>query len=166
MPQSLSLSLISDGVYGVGKIDLLTQSPTAFFSSRKCPGAAIRAAMSWAVNKARTKNPVISGFHSPLEQSVLKVLLSAESPFIAIICRRLELACLPAEWVQMLKKGNAAVISISQTRRRLTSESALRRNDWIAQRADEIVIAHASVDGNLIQQATEWELKGQRICYL
>lgn len=30
--------------------------------------------MDWTVEQARSKNPVISGFHSPLEQSALKVL--------------------------------------------------------------------------------------------
>jgi hypothetical protein len=57
---------------------------TAFFASRQCPGTAIRAAMDWALNQAREKNVVVSGFHSPLEQSVLKVLMAAHSPAVVV----------------------------------------------------------------------------------
>jgi len=44
---------------------------------------AIRAAMNWAVEQARSKCPVISGFHSPLKQSVLQVLLAAGNAAVA-----------------------------------------------------------------------------------
>lgn len=60
---------------GCGARELLNLELTAFFASRQCPGAAIRAAMDWALQQARAKRTVVSGFHSPLEQSVLKVLI-------------------------------------------------------------------------------------------
>ena len=75
--QSLSFWSMEDGERGVGSVSLLAQPLTAFFASRQCPGVAIRAAMNWAVEQARSKCPVISGFHFPLEQSVLQVLLAA-----------------------------------------------------------------------------------------
>jgi len=56
---------------GRGASGLLNTPLTAFFASRQCPGAAIRAAMDWALQQARAKQVVVSGFHSPLEQSVL-----------------------------------------------------------------------------------------------
>jgi hypothetical protein len=54
---------------GTGNANLLDLPMTAFFASRQCPGAAIRAAMDWALQQAKAKAVVISGFHSPLEQS-------------------------------------------------------------------------------------------------
>jgi len=37
---------------GRGAQGLLSEPLTAFFSSRQCPGAAIRAAMDWALEQA------------------------------------------------------------------------------------------------------------------
>jgi len=55
---------------GVDEQALLKAPLTAFFASRQCPGSAIRAAMGWALEQAQKRQGVISGFHSPLEQSV------------------------------------------------------------------------------------------------
>lgn len=72
---------------GCGARELLDLELTAFFASRQCPGSAIRAAMDWALQQASAKRAVISGFHSPLEQSVLKVLMAAGSPAVAVLAR-------------------------------------------------------------------------------
>ena len=71
---------------GTGSADLLDLPMTAFFVSRQCPGTAIRAAMDWALQQARAKAVVVSGFHSPLEQPVLKVLIKAHSPAVVVCC--------------------------------------------------------------------------------
>jgi hypothetical protein len=76
----------SEGEFsGCGNQRLLTGELTAFFASRQCPGTAIRAALDWALQQARTKQVIISGFHSPLEQSVLKVLITARSPAVVVL---------------------------------------------------------------------------------
>jgi hypothetical protein len=69
-----------EGVVWVGGVALLEQPLTAFFASRRCSGQAIRAAMDWAVKQARNKTPLMGGFHSPLEQSVLEIMLVAHAP--------------------------------------------------------------------------------------
>jgi len=51
---------------------------------------AICAAMDWALMQVREKQAIVSGFHSPLEQSVLKVLMSACSPAVAVLARPLQ----------------------------------------------------------------------------
>ena len=85
-----SLSFLQkDGIAGVGNMALLEQPLTAFFASRRCSGRAIRAAMDWAVEQARAKTPLIGGFHSPLEQSVLEVMLAAHAPVVIVIARKL-----------------------------------------------------------------------------
>ena len=89
-------------VSGLGCQHFLTLPMTAFFASRQCPGVAIRAAMDWALVQAQQKNVVISGFHSPLEQSVLKILLEAQSPVVAVLARQLDGAKLPTEWTTPL----------------------------------------------------------------
>lgn len=69
----LSFWPLKGGEQGLGNAALLDQPFTAFFSSRQCPGSAIRAAMNWAVEQARGRHPVISGFHSPLDQPLLSL---------------------------------------------------------------------------------------------
>ncbi len=121
---------------------------------------AIRAAMVWSVEQARIKSPVISGFHSPLEQSVLKVMLTAAAPCVMVIARKLEQAHLPSAWLRALREGMAAIVSMEDTTRRLTAELAARRNDWVAEHAARIVVAHASPEGNLMCQAMQCERAG------
>ena len=155
-----------DGASGVGNIGLFDHPLTAFFASRKCSGAAIRAAMDWAVEQARGRTPIISGFHSPLEQSVLKVLLAADASVVIVISRNLHGARFPSAWQRALQNGTAAIVSISNSKQRLTGASAARRNDWVAKHANHIVLAHASSAGRLMQQATQWEHEGYPISFL
>ena len=132
---------------GTGNADLLDLPMTAFFASRQCPGTAIRAAMDWALQQARLKAVVISGFHSPLEQSVLKVLIQARSPVVAVLARPVSGAKLPPEWVEPINQGLMAVVSANLTTTRLTSEVAMARNNLVAQLATAIVAAYASPGG-------------------
>jgi predicted Rossmann fold nucleotide-binding protein DprA/Smf involved in DNA uptake len=155
----LSFWPLASGEQCLGNAALLDQPPTAFFASRQCPGSAIRAAMDWAIEQARTKNLVISGFHSPLEQSVLKVLLAAKVPCVIVAGRQLQPKRLPQPWVQALQEGNAALVSVEQTTRRLTAELAARRNEWIAHRAERIVVAHFSEGGHLHRLCETWQSK-------
>lgn len=162
----LSLWHLEGGTQGVGNASLLDQPLTAFFASRQCPGVAIRLAMAWAIEQARSKNPVISGFHSPLEQSVLEVMLTAGAPCVMVIARKLEQTHLPSTWLSAVQNGTAAIVSAEETTLRLTTELATRRNNWIAEHATKIVVAHASAGGNLLRQVIQWENKGRSVDYL
>ncbi|MBI2355571.1 MAG: hypothetical protein HYV06_11215 [Deltaproteobacteria bacterium] len=122
--------------------------------------------MAWTIAQARSKCPVISGFHSPLEQSVLEVILTAGAPCVMVIARKLERAHFPPSWLLAIQNGTAAVVSMEDTTRRLTAELAARRNDWVAEHADQIVVAHASAGGSLSQQMAQWERDGRHIKYL
>lgn len=146
---------------GRGASGLLDKPLTAFFASRQCPGAAIRAAMNWALQQARAKSVVISGFHSPLEQSVLKVLIEARSPVVAVLARPVEGAKLLPEWAEPLVQGHLAVVSVATTATRLTGEVATERNHLVAQLATNIVVAHASSGGALASLLAQWQLAGQ-----
>ncbi|MDD2736602.1 MAG: hypothetical protein PHF56_21940 [Desulfuromonadaceae bacterium] len=145
---------------------MLDHPLTAFFASRQCPGVAIRAAMAWAVEQARSKSPVVSGFHSPLEQSVLEVMLAAGAPCVMVIARKLERAQLPPSWLRAVQDGMAAIVSMNDTTRRLTTELAAQRNDWVAEHAARIVVAYASAGGSLLRHSIQWENEGRSVDYL
>ena len=72
---------------GVDARALMKAPMTVFFASRQCPGAAIRAAMDWALAQAKVRSVVIGGFHSPMEQSVLHPLVQAKIPVVAVLAR-------------------------------------------------------------------------------
>lgn len=152
-----------DGVAGVGNMALLEQPLTAFFASRRCSGRAIRAAMDWAVEQARAKTPLIGGFHSPLERSVLEVMLSAHAPVVIVLARQLHVASLPVAWHDAVQAGTVAVVSMDDTQQRLTAELAVRRNHWIACHAAHIVVAEASPDGSLASCLAQWRSEGRRV---
>lgn len=151
---------------GQGNQALLDKPLTAFFSSRQCPGAAIRAAMDWALEQARRRQPVVSGFHSPLEQSVLKVLLQARCPVVAVLARPVAGARLPPEWAEPLAQERMTVVSAAASTTRLTGERAVERNQLAARLAIDIVVAHASPSGQLSACCDQWRLEGRMVVSL
>jgi hypothetical protein len=151
---------------GQGHQALLSEPLTAFFSSRQRPGAAIRAAMDWALEQARNRQPVVSGFHSPLEQSVLTVLLQARSPVVAVLARPVVGARLPTEWVEPLVQGRMTVVSAATRSGRLTEDMAAQCNEWVALWARQIVVAHASPGGRLAALCDGWSHAGQPLHWL
>ena len=161
-------SLERDGIrcQGKGARALLDQPMTAFFASRQCPGEAIRAALDWALQQARRRRVVISGFHSPLERSVLKLLLEARSPAVIVLARPLLRAKLPAQWLTAADLGDLAVIGLESDRGRLIEELAAQRNELAARFADEVVVAHASDGGSLAEQVRCWRDAGRHVAYI
>ena len=151
---------------GIGNPDLLDLPLTAFFASRQCPGVAIRTAMDWVLQQAKAGQVVASGFHSPLEQSALTVLLQARSPVVAVLARPVSSAKLPVAWAEPLAQGRIAVVSSISTPTRLTSEAATLRNAQVGQLATSIVVAHASPGGSLAGLVAQWLQEERRVVVL
>lgn len=151
------------GIAGVRDMALLEQPLTAFFASRRCSGWAVRAAMDWAVEQAREKTPLLGGFHSQVEQSVLEIMLTAHAPVVVVIARKLQSARLPAAWRSELQSGTLAVVSMDDTMQRLITERAIRRNHWIAAHAARIVVAEAAPDGSLAACLAQWKSEGYQV---
>lgn len=122
--------------------------------------------MSWTLEQARHRQPVVSGFHSLLEQSVLKVLLEARCPVVVVLARPVAGARLPPEWTEPLAQDRMAVVSASARSSRLTVELAAQRNEWVAELASQIVVAHASSGGRLAALCDGWGRTGRFIRWL
>ena len=151
---------------GIGEKALLAAPMTAFFASRQCPGSAIRATMDWALQQAKAHQVVISGFHSPLERSVLEVLLTADAPAVLALVQDPVRVRLPAPWKQAAQRGTLAIIGPATVHGRLTAETASERNDWVAAMASQIIIAHAVPAGALPIQMERWRADGRTIVVL
>jgi hypothetical protein len=122
--------------------------------------------MDWALAQARAQQAVIGGFHSPLEQSVLAVLLQAHSPVVAVLARPVLGAKLPLAWAEPVAQGRMAVVSGVGVAKRLTQEAAAVRNAQVAQLATSIVVAHASPGGSLANLVAQWRLQARQISIL
>ena len=136
---------------------------TAFFASRQCPGRAIRAATGWALQQARDHRTVVGGFHSPLEQSVLRLLLESNGTAVVVLARSVAAATLASAWRAALSAERMAVVSLSTSAQRLTEQGAEARNDLAARLADRIAIAHTSPGGRLSQQCDRWRAAGMDV---
>ena len=147
-------------VCGVGMAELLQGPLVAFFASRQCPGMAIRMGTEWALQQARKGVVLVGGFHSPLEQSALRLVLEAGGSAVVVLARPVASASLHSAWRDALTAGKMAVVSASATTHRLTAQAAGDRNELAARLADRIVIAHASPGGQLSRQAEGWRIEG------
>ena len=150
----------------MGAAGLLHGPLTAFFASRQCPGTAIRAATAWALQQAREQHVVIGGFHSPLEQSVLRLLIEAGGQAVVVLARPVATASLPSAWQLALGGGRVAVVSRAALAKRLTEQLADHRNDLAACLANKIAIAHASAGGHLSEQCSRWRAQGLAVAPL
>ena len=154
-----------DGVrlQGLGNHALLARPMTAFFASRACPAPAIRAGLAWTLEQVQKGAVVIGGFHSPLERSVLKMLLEAGSPAVAVLARDVESARLPAVWQAAIKRGHLVVISQAVDRQQLDRDRATARNELVVGLANRAVVAYVSLGGSLAAQTEKWRRHGKLI---
>ena len=72
-----------------GNKDLLDRELVAFFASRTAPSEALDLAKRWAHEIAQTDKIVISGFHSPIERTVLDILLENGCSVVVALGRSL-----------------------------------------------------------------------------
>lgn len=131
-----------------GNAPLLVQRPVAFFCSRSCPGDIILKAQDWANARGLSEAPVISGFHTPVERDVQRILLRGKAPVIYVLARSPEGARLTAALRIAEKAGLAQIISpFAVAVRQTTARTAEQRNRHILTLCDSVLIAHASPGG-------------------
>jgi predicted Rossmann fold nucleotide-binding protein DprA/Smf involved in DNA uptake len=131
-------------------------APLAFFCSQSCPGDVILKAQDWANARKAGDAPVISGFHTPVERDVLRILLRGGRPIIYTLARAREGARLPAALRAAEQQGHALILSpFTATTRQTTARTAEERNRHILTRAATVLIAHASPGGKTESLAAE-----------
>lgn len=135
----------------LGNLDLLALPKTGFFCSARCPGNVILSTYDQAARWRDTRRCIISGFHSPVEQECLRILLRGTPPIILCPARSLPHR-IPAEWQTPLANGRMLILSgFGAAEKRVTTELATRRNALVAAFADEIYVAYATVGGHIEQ---------------
>lgn len=115
----------------------------AFFCSAQCPAKLIIKAHDFSKQLAAQGATVISGFHSPVEQEALIMLLRGKQPIIIFPARTIKNYSIPAGWKQAYDSGRLLLISPLKNKR-ATQEFGIKRNKLVAQLADAIFVAHAA----------------------
>jgi len=158
-PAQLQRDLAEDAparISVLGNPDILKEKKIAFFCSSKCPGDIIIKTYDLAKKWRDDGVTVIGGFHSPVEQECLTVLLRGKQPVIVCPARSIEEMRIKEEYKKPLEEGRLLILSASDKKeRRITSETSQTRNRFVAAIADEIIIAHAEPSGrteHLLQQ--------------
>lgn len=145
----------------LGNLDLLTLPKTALFCSVRSPGHVILRTYDQAARWRDAGRCVVSGFHSPVEKECLRILLRGSQPIIICPARTLPQR-VPAEWRQPLAAGRLLVLSgFRGGEKRVTTELAIRRNEFVAALADEVCIAHITPGGQaerLTRRLTAWRV--------
>jgi predicted Rossmann fold nucleotide-binding protein DprA/Smf involved in DNA uptake len=137
-----------------GNLDLLALPKTALFCSARCPGSAILAAYDQAAQWRDTGRCVISGFHSPVEQECLRILLRGMQPIIICPARVLPKR-IPADWQKPLDDGCLLILSAFPNEKRVTTDLAQRRNEIVAALADDHYFAHITPGGHSAHLAAQ-----------
>ena len=144
----------------IGPEALLAARRTALFSSAHTPGDVILRAHDAARRLRDEDVTVISGFHSPIEKDCLKILLRGKQPIIVCRATAMDGMRISVEYRPAFEAGRLLFLSpFADLPRRLTKESALRRNEVVAALADELVVAYASPGGAmeaLLAEARAW----------
>ncbi|MBW2655834.1 MAG: DNA-binding protein [Deltaproteobacteria bacterium] len=132
-----------------GNKDIIKLYKTAFFCSRKCPADIVLKSLDWAKSKKDNEECVISGFHSRIEKDVFDILLKGTQPLIMVLARGMKKRW-PEEIKKAVKQEKLLIISpFDKKITYITQETANKRNEIMADIADEVFLAYATPNGNL-----------------
>ena len=135
----------------LGNKEILKQHKIAFLCSRRCPAYLILKSYDWAIEQREKGNCIISGFHSRIEKDVFHYLLKGKQPIILALARGIKKRIEP-EIEKALEDNRLLMITpFKENVRRITGDTAIKRNELMVELADEIFIAYASKGGNLDQ---------------
>lgn len=132
----------------LGDPGLLRLRRTALFCSARTPGDAILRTHDAAQRMRDEGVTVISGFHSPIEEECLRILLRGKQPVIVCPARAIETMRISKSIRAAFDAGRVLFLTPFAGRpARITTESAIRRNAVVAALADDAYIAHVVPGG-------------------
>lgn len=147
-----------------GNPELLAQKAVALFCSVKCPGDLILKTYDLARALRDAGITMIGGFHSPMEKECLTLLLRGQQPVIVCLARSLEGLRLPTTWRKAMDDGRLMMISPFDDRsRRVTRQTAEKRNRCVMAMAESIVVTYAHAGGRLEQLCRDAVTSGKML---
>lgn len=139
---------VPQSITALGNVEILRQKMLALFCSVKCPGKLILQTYDLMQNMRQTNMTVISGFHSPMEQECLTILLRGQKSVIICPARGIEGMRVNKDIKKALETGRLLLLSpFTKEKRRITAETSWERNRFAAALADKIFVAYAEPNG-------------------
>jgi len=169
-PESLVSFLGSDAprtIWALGNREILNNKKVGFFCSSKCPGDLIIKTYDLAKKWQDDGVTVIGGFHSPMEQECLTILLRGKQSVIVCPARGIENMRLKADYKTPLAESRLLYLSpFPGKEKRMTADLALARNRFVAALADNIFVAHAAEGGKIEAFCCELAARGKSLTTL
>jgi predicted Rossmann fold nucleotide-binding protein DprA/Smf involved in DNA uptake len=147
-------------IVGAGETALLDEPLLGLIASRECPGHVLLETLDRVPEWVKAGRVIVSGFHSPLEQQVLRSLLRRKGRAVKVLARGFggqsaDYRPTPIER-EPLASGRLLVISaFGPDVRRTTRETALTRNRLVLALATEIVVPHVAAGSPLAALLSE-----------
>jgi len=141
---------------GVGNVALLDEPLLGLLSSRECPGHVLLETLERVPEWVKAGQVIVSGFHSPLEQQVLRSVLRRSGRVVKVLARGMTDYRPTPEEREPLTSGRILVVSaFAPEVRRTTRETALARNRLVLALSTEIVVPHVAEGSPLASLLTE-----------
>ncbi len=148
-------------VSSLGNTELLKLHKTVFLCSREIPASVVLKCYDWAIEQRNQGSCVISGFHSKIEKNVFHYLLAGTQPVIMAMARGMKEKIEP-ELKAAVDAGRLLIVTpFENSVKRVTAETAEKRNRFMFELADEIVIGYAG-KGGMVERLVA-EVKGKKV---
>jgi predicted Rossmann fold nucleotide-binding protein DprA/Smf involved in DNA uptake len=122
----------------VGNVELLNGPLLCVIASRSCPGNILLQTVEQVPEWVKAGKVIISGFHSPLEQQVLRSTLRRNGRAVKVLARGISVFRVAPEEKEAVLAGNMLVVTaLPSTVKRTTRETALERNRLALALAEE-----------------------------
>ncbi|MDP2783500.1 MAG: DNA-processing protein DprA [Sulfurimicrobium sp.] len=143
----------------VGNVALLDEPLLGLISSRECPGHVLLETLDLVPEWAKAGRVIISGFHSPLEQQVLRSAQRRDGRVVKVLARGMTDYRPTPEEREPLTSGRMLVVTaFAPIVTHTTRETALARNRLVLALATEIIVPHVAADSPLAALLRERKL--------
>lgn len=131
----------------LGDVELLKRPKVGLFCSVKCPGKLVLETYDLC-RLFRDKGIIVaSGFHSPMEEECLQILLRGTQPVIWCLARSM-FKVVPKDYLNAVDDGRLAIVSpFLRKIVRPTAKTAQIRNRLVAEISNVLVVAYAAPRG-------------------
>ena len=129
-------------IVGIGETTLLDEPLLGLIASRECPGHVLLETLDQVPRWVKAGRIIVSGFHSPLEQQVLRSLLRRNGRAVRVLARCFSVNGyrLAQEEQDAFANGRLLIISaFGADTPRVTRVSAIKRNELVIALSTEVV---------------------------
>jgi predicted Rossmann fold nucleotide-binding protein DprA/Smf involved in DNA uptake len=146
-------------IVGAGGTALLDEPLLGLIASRECSGHILIETLDRVPEWVKAGRVIVSGFHSPLEQQVLRSVLRRKGRAVKVLARGMTEYRPQPEEREPLTAGRMLVITVCPPEvRRTIRETALARNRLVLDLASDIWVPYVAATSPLAALLKEREL--------